>query len=158
MIRLETLIERIWPPSSNLRFWAPVKDTFIKVVHAPVRSPRREIRGRAPSEDSHLCARARRACMSHVFPIQYHIQVVVAGLVVAKEFLSTDFVFYWCWFWPISSMTTSTMTIFMWYPPMSFVQRSPCQQLVERRLCTRHTPIIPLQWGDGGRYGMHMYG
>ena len=38
--------------------------------------------------------------------------------------------------------------------PMSFVQPSPSQQSVERRLCTRHTPITALQWRDSERYGM----
>ena len=35
---------------------------------------------------------------------------------------------------------------------------TPSQQLVEMRSCTRHTPITPLQWRDGRRYGTVMYG
>jgi len=41
--------------------------------------------------------------------------------------------------------------------PMSRVQARPSQEMVEMRLCTRHTPITPLQWRDGGRYGTVMY-
>ena len=40
--------------------------------------------------------------------------------------------------------------------PMSFVQSRPCQEVVERRLCTRHTPIIPFQ-RRRGHYGTLMY-
>ena len=29
--------------------------------------------------------------------------------------------------------------------------------MLEMRLCTRHTPVTPLEWRDGGRYGKVMY-
>ena len=41
--------------------------------------------------------------------------------------------------------------------PMSRVQAQHSQEMVEMRLCTRHTPITPLQWRDGGSYGTVMY-
>ena len=41
--------------------------------------------------------------------------------------------------------------------PMSFVQPRPSQEQVEKRFCTRHIPIEPLQWREGGWYGTVRY-